>query len=445
MKKPVSILIVEDDDDMRVACTYVLTHHGYSVEHASNGTDAIDLLGGRAFDLVLLDVMMPGPNGLEILSWLRSESPDTPAIITTGYATLDMAVEAMRTGAADFLAKPFTPDEIIRSVERALQTHRIERENVLLRQELAARADLKGFVGRGEAMRQVRELIDRVGPSNSALLITGEPGTGKEMVARKIWETSPRRDKPFIVVECGALLGTPFESELFGYVKSAIPGAQSARHGRLDVASEGTLFFDEVASLSLDVQGRLLGVMEGRGFTRLGGARVIPADVRVLAATSRNMAEEIAAGRFREDLYYRLAVVPIDLPPLRQRTEDVPLFAQSFLAKYNRKCRKRIAGFSADAMAALVRHDWPGNVRELDNVVERAVVLANADVIDLKDLMWLGPDAAAGRATGEMDLRDMEREYVARVLKECDGNRSATARRLGIDRKTLWRKLKDAS
>jgi two-component system, NtrC family, response regulator HydG len=445
LKKPVQILIVEDDDDMRVASTYVLNYHGYEVEHATNGTDAIEILGRRAFDLVLLDVMMPGPSGMEILSWLRSESPDTPAIITTGYATLDMAVEAMRTGAADFLAKPFTPDEIIHSVERALKTHRIARENVILREELAARAEPKGFVGRSDAMRHVRELIDRVGPSDSAALVMGEPGTGKEMVARKIWEASPRRDKPFVVVECGAISGALFESELFGHVKGAIQGAPNARHGRLDLANEGTLFFDEISSLPLEIQGRLLGVMEGRGFTRLGGARVIPADVRVMAATSRNMAEEITAGRIREDLYYRLAVVPIELPPLRQRTSDIPLFAQHFLAKHNRRSRKRIAGFSADAMAALVRYDWPGNVRELENVIERAVVFANADVIGTKDLMWLGPDAADWRSTSEMGLRDVEREHVARVLKECGGNRSAAARRLGIDRKTLWRKLKDAS
>jgi DNA-binding NtrC family response regulator len=351
----------------------------------------------------------------------------------------------MKAGAADFLAKPFSPDILRHTVERALRMRRLTLENVILRDELGARSEHRELIGHSQPIQLIRDIIERVGPTDSTVLVTGESGTGKEVVARRIQERSARRDKPFVVVDCGALVGTLFESELFGHMKGSFTGATGTKHGRLELASTGTIFFDEIGNVSTEIQAKLLRVIQEREFTRVGSTRVIPVNVRILAATSKSMLEEIKAARFREDLYYRLCVVPIIVPPLRQRTEDIPVLAAHFLERANRKCHKRVRGFSDAAMSALVVHSWPGNVRELENIVERAVVLTLGDVIETKDLMWLGPVGNDSTASnGGPGLRDVEREYVLRVVRECGGNRTAAARKLGIDRKTLWRKTRDA-
>jgi DNA-binding NtrC family response regulator len=440
----VSMLVVEDDEAMRDACSQVLTREGYTVAEAVTGNQAMEVLGRRVFDLVILDVRMPGPSGMEILAWLKTESPATQVIVITGYATVDLAVEAMKAGAADFLAKPFPPDLLRHTVERALRMRRLTVENAILKEELGARSEHRALIGSSQPIRLIRDIIERVGPTDSTVLVTGESGTGKEVVARRIRERSARRDKPFVVVDCGALVGTLFESELFGHMKGSFTGATGTKHGRLELASTGTIFFDEIGNVSTEIQAKLLRVIQEREFTRVGSARVIPVNVRILAATSKNMLEEIKANRFREDLYYRLCVVPIIVPPLRQRGEDIPVLAAHFLERSNRKCHKRVRGFSDAAMCALVAHSWPGNVRELENIVERAVVLTLGDVIEIKDLMWLGPVGAdSTEPNSGPGLRDVEREYVLRVVRECGGNRTAAARKLGIDRKTLWRKIRD--
>lgn len=436
------ILIVEDDEPMRDACGEVLRGEGHAVTEAVSGAGAIDALGREVFDLVLLDVRMPGPGGIEILAWLRAEAPDTPAIIITGFATVDLAVEAMRGGAADFLAKPFTPDILRHAVARTLRTSRLARENAILKEELGVCSEHRAFIGRSQPMQIIRDLVDRVGPTDSTVLITGESGTGKEVVARQIRDRSPRRDRPFVVVDCGALVGTLFESELFGHMKGSFTGATGTKHGRLEIANSGTIFFDEIGNVGTEIQAKLLRVIQEREITRVGSARVIPVDVRIIAATSKNMMEEIRSGRFREDLYYRLCVVPIIVPPLRQRADDVPLLAEHFLARSNRKCRKRVKGFSEGAMRALVAHSWPGNVRELENVVERAVVLCGGEIIEPADLLWLGPTEFVALPAPDRGLRAIEREHILRVVRECGGNRTLAARRLGIDRKTLWRKMR---
>lgn len=439
------ILVVEDDESMRDACAEVLRREGHEISEAASGGAAMELLGRRVFDLVILDVRMPGPSGIEVLSWLKAESPATPAIIITGFATVDLAVEAMKTGATDFLAKPFTPDVLRHTVERSLRSSRLARENAVLQDEIGAYCAHRAFIGRSQPMQLIRDLIDRVGPTDSTVLITGESGTGKEVVARQIRERSPRRDKPFVVVDCGALVGTLFESELFGHMKGSFTGATGTKHGRLELANTGTIFLDEIGNVSTEIQAKLLRMIQEREFNRVGSARVIPVDVRILAATSKNMMDEIKAGRFREDLYYRLCVVPIIVPPLRQHAEDVPLLAEHFLERSNRKCRRRVRGFSDGAMGALVAHNWPGNVRELENIVERAVVLSAGEVIEQRDLMWLGPAGGEEEPRPVGGLRDFEHEHILRVVRECGGNRTAAARKLGIDRKTLWRKMRNGN
>jgi DNA-binding NtrC family response regulator len=438
-----SILIVDDEQSMREACREVLASDGFILQEASSGEKALDILGQQAFDLLILDLKMPHADGMEILRAVQQESPGTATVVITGYPSIDTAVEAMKLGAADFLPKPFTPDVLRLTVRRVLNGQRVARENQLLRSQLEeSRGKSFELIGQSVAMLQILDLVRRVGPTDSTVLITGESGTGKELVARAIRDHSPRRDKPFVTVDCGALVGTLFESELFGHVKGSFTGATSMKHGRFELANGGTIFFDEIANVSTDIQAKLLRVIQEREFTRVGATQVIPIDVRILAATSRNLPDEIREDRFREDLFYRLCVVPIILPPLRQRREDIPLLARYFLQKHGVRQGNKIRGFSEEALEALVRHDWPGNVRELENAIERAVVLARADVITPADLLYYGP-LLKPEADGDHlpALANVEKEHIARTLRHHAGNRTAAAKTLGIDRKTLWRKI----
>jgi DNA-binding NtrC family response regulator len=444
MNDQASILIVDDEEWMRDACRQVLASDGFVLKEASTGDGALDIVRRESFDLMILDLKVPGLDGMEILRRMESESPGTAVVVITGYGTVESAVAAMKLGAADFLLKPFPPDLLRLTVRRTLRGARMAKENILLRSELAdRRGGDYGLVGQSDAMRQIYELVRRVGPTDSTVLITGESGTGKELVARAIRDHSPRREKPFVTVDCGSLVGTLFESELFGHVKGSFTGATSTKHGRFELADGGTIFFDEIANVNPDIQAKLLRVIQEREFTRVGAAQVIPVNVRIIAATSRDLHEEIREGRFREDLFYRLCVVPIVLPPLRQRREDIPLLAHYFLDKKQTARAKKLRGFTAEALDALTKHDWPGNVRELENAVERAIVLSHGDTITPADLLYYGPvlkpDAKADILAA---LIDVEREHIARVLGHHGGNRSAAAKTLGIDRKTLWRKLR---
>jgi len=441
------ILIVDDDEAMRDACRQVLAPEGFSLQEALSGDGALEAIRRESFALVILDLKMPGVGGIEILRRLQQESPDTAAVVITGYPSVESAVEAMKLGAADFLPKPFTPDVLRLTVRRTLRGARMARENLLLRSQLEeGRGGDYELIGQSDAMRQIHDLVLRVAPTDSTVLITGESGTGKELVARAIRNHSPRREKPFVTVDCGALVGTLFESELFGHVKGSFTGATSLKHGRFELADGGTIFFDEIANVGPEIQAKLLRVIQEREFTRVGATQVIPVDVRILAATSRNLLDEIRDGRFREDLFYRLCVVPVVLPPLRQRREDIPLLAEHFLQKHNARRRDKTRGFTKEALEALMKHDWPGNVRELENAIERAIVLARGDKIGIADLLYYGPLVKSG-TTGQdcVSLASVEKEHITKVLRHHAGNRTATARTLGIDRKTLVRKIREYS
>jgi DNA-binding NtrC family response regulator len=437
------ILIVDDEQAMREACREVLAPEGFILSEASSGEGALDIIGRQSFDLMILDLKMPRMDGMDILQRVQKESPSTATVVITGYPSIDTAVEAMRLGAADFLPKPFTPDVLRLTVRRVLNGARMARENQLLWSQLEECSGRNyDLIGESAAMQQIHDLVQRVGPTDSTVLITGESGTGKELIARAIRDHSPRRDKPFVTVDCGALVGTLFESELFGHIKGSFTGATSMKHGRFELANGGMIFFDEIANVSPDIQVKLLRVIQEREFTRVGATQVIPIDVRILAATNRNLPDEIREGRFREDLFYRLCVVPIILPPLRQRREDIPLLAEHFLHKHSGRRGSRIRGFSNEALDVLVKHDWPGNVRELENAIERAIILARGDVITPADLVYYGPLMKPEAALDDLSpLVNVEKEHIARALRYHAGNRTAAAKTLGIDRKTLWRKI----
>jgi DNA-binding NtrC family response regulator len=383
---------------------------------------------------------------MDILSRIKEASPETQVIIITGYASIESAVEAMKRGAFDYMAKPFTAEEVRVVTKRALESRRLIYENIYLRGELEAKTEFDLVVGTSKAMREVLDIVRRVSPTESTVLITGESGTGKEIIAREVHSHSLRRQAPFVVVDCGALVETLFESELFGHVKGSFTGAYETKHGRFEVANGGTIFFDEVSNIGMSIQAKLLRVIQEREISRIGSSKQIKVDVRILAATNENLVEAVRKGKFREDLFYRLSVVPIQLPPLRERKDDIPLLVEHFLKKYSRKAKKTVASISPQAIKALAQYDWPGNIRELENTIERAVVLAKRDGIEIEDLMYHGISAGStllSPTDGEYrTLEEMEKEYIKAVLLAHHGNRSQTADILGIDRKTLWAKIK---
>jgi DNA-binding NtrC family response regulator len=446
MNERANVLIVDDEESICDSMSQVLRKEGHSVRLAAEGKEALRLFDNEAFQVVFLDLKLPGMRGMDILSRIREASPETPVIIITGYASIESAVEAMKRGAFDYMAKPFTAEEVRVVTKRALESRRLIYENIYLRSELEAKTEFDLVVGKSKGMQEVLDIVRRVSPTESTVLITGESGTGKEIIAREIHGHSLRRDAPFVVVDCGALVETLFESELFGHVKGSFTGAHETKHGRFEVANGGTIFFDEISNIGLTIQAKLLRVIQEREIARIGSSKQIKVDVRILAATNENLAEAVRKGKFREDLFYRLSVVPIHLPPLRDRKEDIALLVEHFLKKYSRKAKKIVGSISAQAIKALAQYDWPGNIRELENTIERAVVLAKGDGIELEDLMYHGISAGStllGPADGKYrTLEEMEKEYIKAVLLAHHGNRSQTADILGIDRKTLWAKIK---
>jgi len=446
MNEPASILIIDDEESIRDSMTQVLQKEGYHVRAAGEGKAGLNLFSSESYQAVFLDLKLPGMKGMDVLTRIKEASPETPVIIITGYASIESAIEAMKRGAFDYMAKPFTPEEVRVITKKALDGRRLLYENIYLRRELDARTEFAMVVGKSKAMRSVLDIVQRVSPSESTVLITGESGTGKELIAREIHHHSLRNGLPFVVVDCGALVETLFESELFGHVKGSFTGAHETKHGRFEVANGGTIFFDEISNIGLNIQAKLLRVIQEREITRIGSSRPIKVDARILAATNENLADAVRKGRFREDLFYRLSVVPIHLPPLRERKEDIPPLVQHFLLKYNKKAKKNIAWISPRAVKALTEYDWPGNIRELENTVERAVVLSQGKGIELEDLMYHGISAGAsmpGLVGGKYKrLEEMEKEYIRAVLQASHGNRSRAAEVLGIDRKTLWAKVK---
>ena len=445
MSSSSSILIIDDEEVMRDSCEKILSKMGCRTEVAEDGLKGLDMLKAQSFDLIILDLKMPGLDGMEILRMIQDEGLQAEVIVITGYATVESAVEAMKLGAYDYIPKPFTPDALRLIAGRALEKRELALENLFLRQELEAILGPDAIVGQSKAMREVAELVKKVGPTDSTVLICGESGTGKELVARAIHRHSERRNKAFVTVDCGGLVENLFESELFGHVKGSFTGAIATKHGRLELANGGTIFFDEIANIGPEVQGKLLRAIQEREITKVGGSQVIKVDVRIIAATNKDLLKEIQEGNFREDLFYRLSVVPIKLSPLRERREDIPLLAGHFLKKYSQKLKKEVNRISERAAKALGNYDWPGNVRELQNAIERAVVLTQGEVIESSDLYYYGlmADSGAGADTHLRErLADIEREHILKMLKRCHGHRGDTARLLGIDRKTLRTKIK---
>jgi len=436
------ILVIDDDKAMRDACYQILSRQGYQVELAANARQGLTLLERISFDVILLDLVMPDLDGLETLKKIRGIDPEIEVIIITGYGTIQSAVESIKAGAFHFLSKPFVPDDLRHVVSRALEKRRLDLENLYLRQELKTKDERRVLVYQSEPMERIMDMVARVAPTDSTVLITGESGTGKGLVAQKIHQLSQRARRPFITVDCGILVETLFESELFGHVKGSFTGADANKVGKFELAQNGTLFFDEISNIGLEVQAKLLRAVEERKISKVGSHRVIKVDVRIIAATNKDLAKAIKDGTFREDLFYRLNVVLIQMPALRERKSDIPLLVQHFLEKYNTKVRKDIRGISPEALDLLQRHDWPGNVRELENTVERLVVLSSGPYLEPADLAFAGTILSPSLESSGISLRDLERDHIIHTLQRYDGHKSETARALGIDRKTLREKLK---
>ncbi|MCX5853172.1 MAG: sigma-54 dependent transcriptional regulator [Deltaproteobacteria bacterium] len=449
MKSKETILVVDDDLAHRTMLRTLISGWGYTVVEADDGGTAIEAVQRQPFDLVLMDIRMVKVSGLEALNEIKRFNPVIPLIIMTAYASVETAVKALKEGAYDYLTKPLDFDELRITMERAMEHSRLKEENRYLKETLATHFDRRNLIGRSDIMTRLLETVVLVAPSEATVLITGESGTGKEMIAGAIHYNSLRKDGPFIKINCAAITETLLESELFGHEKGAFTGADRRKEGKFRQAGEGTLFLDEVSEMSLSMQVKLLRVLQEREITRVGGEEVIKVDVRVIAATNRNLIKDIEAGRFREDLYYRLNVVTIHAPPLRERKEDIPLLAQNFLKVFAEKNRKNIKGFTPRAMDRLLKYHWPGNVRELMNAVERGVVLSRSDNLDESEVPLFRqeeppPAAALSQTDGfeELPLESVEKETILKTLDTTRGNKSEAARRLGITRRTLHLKLK---
>ncbi|MGE0813242.1 MAG: sigma-54-dependent transcriptional regulator [Vicinamibacterales bacterium] len=456
MTESTHLLLVDDEDGLRTVTAERLADAGYTVTEASSGEQALEKLERFAFDVVISDLRLPGIDGREVLAEALQRYPGIVAIVVTGYGTVKDAVDAIKRGAADFISKPFLFEELLHVLDSALEQRRLRSENAYLREQLEQRDGLPGVIGQSRVMRSLCEMIEAVAPSGSTVLISGETGTGKEVVARAIHQTSPRRHHRFVALNCSAIPESLLEAELFGHARGAFTGAVATRQGRLEQADHGTLFLDEVGTMSIGLQQKLLRVLQEREFERVGENRTIRVDVRVLAATNSDLAKMVADGTFREDLYYRLNVIPLQLPPLRERTDDVPLLVQHFV----RKVLARDADgevpdvvVSQDAMRRLMAYSWPGNVRQLENAVERALILRgsrpNLDVPDLPPEIQAVPVEAAPVVElpdAGIDLPTVlariERDLIARALARTRGNRADAARVLGLKRTTLVEKLK---
>ena len=433
------ILVIDDDTSLRRVLEYNLQEEGYEVQAASSGEEGLYLFGQSRPDLVITDMKMPGMDGLMVLKSIKERSPETLVIIITAFGTVDVAVEAMKAGAYDYITKPFNRDALKLTVGKALQFSVLAEENKRLKSELSDKADFRTIVGASKEMEKVFEVVRKVADTEAAVLITGESGTGKELVARSIHANSSRRDAPFVAINCAAIPRDLLESELFGHVKGAFTGAIRDKTGKFQVADGGTLFLDEVGELPLELQPKLLRALQEKEVEPVGGTNVLKLDVRIVSATNLDVDKAIAGGTFREDLYYRLSVIPIHLPPLRERRKDIPLLVRYFCAKHG---SDKIT-FDKDALETLVMYPWPGNVRELENAVERLLIMRNSDVISLDDLPEkLRENGASGSAIVTLPdegypLEQLEREVVVMALERSAWNQTAAARFLRIPRHTL--------
>jgi DNA-binding NtrC family response regulator len=448
------VLLVEDKDTLRNALRMTLENEGYVVSDFSEPKSAIAKLSNTPFQIVLTDLRMPNGTGLDVLRAVKAIDRDIPVIVMTAYGSIDEAVQAMKEGAFDFLQKPVDTNHLLLLVERALEQNRLRSENLLLKEEVAKRYGFPRIIGESEALKQAVAETQKVAATDASVLLLGESGTGKELFALAVHHLSPRRDKPFVAINCAAIPETLIENELFGHEKGSFTGANERKLGKFELAQGGTIFLDEIGELPLSVQGKLLRALEERAIDRIGGRTAVPVDVRVIAATNRDLKAEAESGEFRLDLFFRLAVFPISIPPLRERGEDIALLAEYFAEKFGREFRGRAATLSAESIAVLARKEWPGNVRELANVLERACILADAAQLSPQDLGFGAADNTtenfngfdySGSLTDVSDraLRLVEKRKIMETLKASGGNKTRAAEMLSVSYKTLLNKIKD--
>ena len=445
------VLIVEDEKIKRITLADALLKEGYDVLASENPIEALNIFKEREFDVVITDIRLPQMDGLDFLKEIKTLKPDTTAIVMTAYATVDTAIKAMKLGAYDYITKPFSSEELILILERLKDFRRLIEENIKLKQEITKRYSFGNIVGKSKKMRDVYELIETVAPCDATTLIVGESGTGKELIANAIHYNSPRKDKPFIKFSCAALAETLLESELFGHERGAFTGAIKERKGRFELANSGSIFLDDIDDIPLSMQSKLLRVLQEKEIERVGGTKTIKTDIRIICATKVDLLKLAKQGKFREDLYYRLNIVPINLPPLRERKEDIPILVEYLLNKYSSKGEKKT--FCPEAMKLLINYDWPGNVRELENVVERIVTLTRSNDIrleDLPDFLMASPEKLCDRhlidimeeaASFEDMIKDMEIRLLTLALEKASGNKSEAARILKMKRETLRDKV----
>jgi two-component system response regulator HydG len=442
MSQSIRILIVDDEEAMRESLAAWLNKAGYEVGMAAGGPEALEILNRDSYDLLLVDIKMPGMDGLELLGRVKTDHPDVIVVMITAYGSIESAVASMKKGAGDYLLKPFDPEQLIILIEKMAKQKALQEENERLRTRLAEweSAGFEDLIGQSDAMRAVFASIEDVAQTDTPILIIGETGTGKELVARAIHARSKKAFGPFVAVNCGAMSESLLESELFGHERGAFTGAIKARRGRLEMADQGTLFMDEIGEISTKMQISLLRVLEEQTFLRLGGSRLLESDFRLISATHRDLQALIDENRFRQDFYYRINVITINVPPLRDRTDDVPLLAQHFAQRFAREMGKSIKGLTNSAFRLLASHDWPGNVRELRNVIERAVVVTREGLIGDNALTFLHAANHTDSVLGT--LEEMERRHIRKTLDITQWNVSRAAQTLGIDRSTLTRRMK---
>jgi two-component system, NtrC family, response regulator HydG len=437
------VLVVDDDDANRLTLERILQREGYAVAHAATGRDALEVIRAQPIDVVLTDLKMPGMSGIDLLKAARKVDPDVEVVVMTAYGTVETAVEAMKEGAYDFVAKPLKRLELVTALRKAMEKRSLQAENRRLREQLGAIGEGE-VIGRSQVMRALLDELEQVAASDATVLLCGESGTGKGRLARLLHRMSRRKDARLVTVNCASLPEALLESELFGYEKGAFTGAVSRKEGRFDLARGGTLFLDEITEVLPPVQVKLLRVLQEGEYERVGGTETLGADVRFIAASNRDIEQEVAAGRFRTDLFYRLNVIRLNVPPLRERPEDVPLLAQHFLVLYSRKNAKEVRAFTPEALEALCAWRWPGNVRELENAVERAVVLSRDDRIGTNDLPPALRKSEGGRKRIAFEvgtpLKTMERRMIEETLRFCNGDKNLAASLMGITARTIYRR-----
>ncbi len=445
-----SVLIIDDEAEIRESLETLLELEGFAIETAGNGEEGLQRIAEHPFDLVLLDLALPGRDGMDILAEIRAHDPRLPVIMITAYGTVENAVRAMQSGATNFVQKPWDNEKLVADVRAAVGWRKAEEENVQLKRALKQRYDFANIVGKSEPMLKIFDLVAQVASSRSTVLLQGESGTGKEVIAKAIHLNSPRRDKPFVPVNTGSMPADLLESTLFGHVKGAFTSAIASKKGLFEVADKGTLFLDEIATMGLETQAKILRVLQDRKFMHLGGIQEVQVDVRIIAATNVDLRQMVREGRFREDLFYRLNVITVELPPLRQRKEDVPLLVEHFMKKYAEENDRQVRRITPEALRPLMAYSWPGNVRELENVIERAVVLSSGPEISI-DLL---PDSMLGRGSSlslhdppsDASLfeivEDIERRIITDMLERCNWNQTEAAERFHVPLSTLNQKIR---